>query len=72
MKKGKNMKKISQWIAIVISACIFITGTAMSIIGAMREAQPNSSGEGLALIVIGGSFMALSGLVVSFAAKLLD
>jgi hypothetical protein len=66
-----KMRNIRQGIAIYITITVFVIGTWMSIIGALRETSVESPGSGILLIVIGGAFMALSGLVVSVAGKLL-
>jgi len=66
-----KMKNICQGIAIPITSAIFVIGTWMSIIGALRETSVESPGSGILSIVIVGAFMALSGLVVSVAGKLL-
>lgn len=65
--------KRSTWqvFAVIITFTLFAIGTWISIIGAVREAQTKSPGEGIVLIVYGASMMALSGLVVSVAGKLL-
>ena len=60
-----------QNIALIITLTIFIVGTAVSIIGAIQEAQTNSPGEGVVLIVCGASMMGLAGLVISVAGKIL-
>ncbi len=65
------MLRWAQGIAVVISLSIFASGITLVVLGVARELEPNTPGKGLALLVMGSTAMAMSGLVISVAAKLI-
>ena len=68
---NETFKSLMQWLAVIVCIAIFIVGAWMSVSGGLEAMKPTSPGDGLFLIVIGGVFMAMAGIVISIAGKLL-
>ena len=60
-----------QWIVVSICISSAIFGATFATIGAIREAAPNSPGNGLVMIVVGTVALGFSGIGISLASKLL-
>ncbi|KKL46817.1 hypothetical protein LCGC14_2341780 [marine sediment metagenome] len=61
----------AQGIAVFISLSIFVGGVTLVVLGVARELAPETPGKGLALLVMGNTAMAMSGLVIAVVAKLI-